>query len=242
MIRFPLALFPPSEHLWYPAGAALSGGRPIAGVAQTGDASGGGAWVCEYQVAILRTKQQVGVYRSIIGRLNSGVTLLELPVLDALQPWPGGIHPALTPFADLTDFSDGSEFLTSPIVASLAADAYMTAWPAPPVAPTQAQILLTTCAPLQGVEYFSIIGPSGFVKLHLINEVVLVAGGVTTVNFTPPFREDMAAGTPIDFNYPRCTMKADVASVKAAWPTMRTPFTAQPKIIFAESGFVVPTE
>jgi hypothetical protein len=242
VIRFPLALFPPADHLWFPAGSALSGGTPISGAPQTADASAGGWWVCEYQVAKLRTLQQIGTYRAILGRLNSGVGLIELPVLDGLQPWPNGVRPALTRFSDLTDFSDGSEFLGSPIVAALAADAYMPAWPAPPVAPTQAQILLTTSAPLMGVEYFSIIGPSGNVRLHLITEVVAVAGDVTTVNFLPPLREDMAAGTPIDFNDPRCTMKVDIASVQGAWPRMEVPFTARPKIVFAESGFVVPTE
>jgi hypothetical protein len=241
MIRFPLRLFPPSGHRWLPAGSALAGGTPISGPPQTADASAGGWWICEYQVAKLRTLQQIGTYRAILARLNSGVGLIELPVLDALQPWPDG-PPGLEPFSDGSEFSDGGEFVSDPISAELAADGYMTSWPASPEPPTQAQISIATGAPLQGVEYFSIIGPSGNVRLHLINQVLSVEGGVSTVSFIPPFREDMAAGTLVDFNKPRCTMKVDIASVRDAWPTMEVPFTARPKIVFTESGFVVPTE
>lgn len=245
MIVFPLCMFVPSEWRWFPAGSALSGGTPISGPGQSADAAAGGSHVCEWQIGQLRTIQQIKTYRAILSRLNSGVVLIEVPVLDAGQPWPNGVRPSRTQFSDGVDFSDGSEFVSNPIEASLAADAFMPAWPAPPVAPTQAQISITTQGVvLTGGEYFSIIGPSGSKRLHLVNEIVGdgPSGNVWTVNFTPPFRENMDAGTVVDFNAPACTMKVDVGTVRDAWPTMQVPFTARPKIVFVEAGFVIPSE
>lgn len=247
MLRLPITLFPPGSHRWYPAGSALSGGTPISGPGQTADASAGGWWINDFEVAILRTLQQFAVWRALLGQLNSGVGLIEVPVLDILQPWPGGVKPALTPFTDEASFSDGGQFLTNPIKATLNANAYMPAFPAPPLSPTQLQIAISVGNPLGGGEYLSIIGPSGNVRLHMVTSVsdTTILGptsSISTVTVIPPIREDMAAGTLVDFNDPRCTMKVDIASVADAWPTMTPPFLARPKIRFIEAGFVTPSE
>ena len=73
--------------------------------------------------------------------------------------------------------------------------------------------------------------------MHQIDSILDVAGDVYTVCFTPPFRSDMPAGWSVDFNRPRCTMKADLGSLKNAWPQMEVPFTARPSITFAEGGY-----
>lgn len=219
--RLPLALFAPSEHGWRLAGTALSGGQPINGAPQTADMSTGGWWVCDYSVGILRTKAQLGAWRAMLALLNSGVRTIEVPVLDGLKPYPPGF-PGL------------------PIEATLAADVFMPAYPAPASPPNQARVRLVAGGALQGGEYLTVIGPSGAAWLHMVAAITDVTAGVSTVTVVPPFREDMAAGTDVDFNNPRCTMKVDLQSLKDAWPTMTVPFLAKPKISFVESGFVVP--
>ena len=217
--RLPASLFAPSEWSWRLAGTALVGGVPISGAPQTADVSAGGWWVCDWQVGILRTHAQHGAWRAMLGLMNSGVQLIELPVIDALKPWPVG-------------------FQGDPIDAALAADVYMPAYPAPATSPRLAQIAVAVGAALQGGEYFTVVGPSGAPRLHMVTQVTGVAGGVSTVTITPPFREDMAAGTSVDFNDPRCTVKADLESLKDAWPRLSPPFLARPKISFLEAGFV----
>lgn len=251
--RFPVRLFAPSE--WKPpyiVGAALSGGQPVSGAAQTADASAGGLWYCDHQVGILRTLDQILAWRAIVARLTSGMVLFDVPFVEGCQPWPGGVRPARTPFSDMAPFSDGSEFVSAPIVAELGAAAYMMASPAPPAPPTQATLLLSACAALRGGEYFSIASPTlDTIYLHLITSIVsrtsdaeATAGAPVTavVTISPPFREDIPAGTAVDFNEPRFTAKANIASIADAWPTMSPPFTARPKISFIESGAPIPSE
>ncbi|MDR3512622.1 MAG: hypothetical protein P4L73_13385 [Caulobacteraceae bacterium] len=235
MDRFPIYLFPPSEHRWYVAGAPLIGGQPIAGPPQSADVAAGGWWVCEWSAAILRTRDQHAAWRAFLATLNSGVNAIEVPALDILQPWPGGVVPLPEPHSDGAPFADDSLYATEPIVASLAAAAYMPAWPAPATAPTQAQIAITSGNALRGGEYFSVTGPSGMVRMHMVCRVLSTSGDVSTVSLIPPFREDMTSGTAVDFNEPRCTMKGDVASIADAWPKIQPPFVGRPSIKFVEA-------
>lgn len=221
--RFPLALFPPSQHQPRLAGTALSGGQPINGAPQTADVSTGGWWVYDYDVGLLRTLAQHGAWRAMVAELQSGVQLIEMPVLDALKPWPPG-------------------FPGDPIDAALAADVYMPASPAPPTSPVVARIAITVGGALQGGEYFTVIGPSGAPRLHMVTAITDVTGGVSTVRVKPPFREDMPSGTVVDFNAPRFVAKMDIAGGKEAWPSLTPPFLAKPKISFVESGFVIPDD
>lgn len=221
--RFPLALFPPGEHQPWLDGTSLSGGQPINGAPQTADMSTGGWWRYDLDIGLLRTHAQHGAWRAMVGLLNSGVRLIEVPVLDALKPYPPG-------------------FPRSPIEAALAVDVTMPGWPAPPFPPTQGQIRIAVGAALQGGEYFTVIGPSGDSRMHMVVQITDVTDGVSTVTVVPPFREDMAAGTDVDFNDPRFLAKIDLPSRKDAWPRMTVPFLAKPKISFIESGFVVPDD
>lgn len=245
--RWPAALLAPSEWQWRLAGAALSGGQPISGAPQTADISTGGWWVCEWQVGILRTAEQHSQHRALLGQLTSGVQLIEVPVIDILQPWPGGSGDPANLTADPSgapiDADPGlGEITVDNIVAQLAAAAYMPAYPAPATPPNQAQIEISAGAALQGGEYFTVIGPSGAPRLHMVTSILSVAGNVSTVTVVPPFRENMAAATAVDFNEPRCTMKVDLASLKDAWPRLTAPFVARPKLIFLEGGFVIPND
>lgn len=243
--RFPLALFPPSEHQPYLMGASQSGGTPVAGPPQTADMSTGGYWCYEFVVGRLRSRDEFAAWRAFLARLNSGVALLEVPVLDILQPWPGravgGIgtpsySPHRVPHSDQTPFSDTSLYgRGTPISATSAAAGYAPAWPAPPTPPTQLAINIAAGGGLRGGEYFTVIGPSGEPRMHMIGRIISTAGTVSTVSFVPPLREDIPAGTPIDFNTPRFLGKADIGSIKDAWPRMVPPFQSAPRIRFLES-------
>jgi hypothetical protein len=238
---FPLVLFAPSEWTWRIVGAPLIGGQPISGPPQTAEVTGGGYWMAEWTPALLSPSRGLAAWRAIVAELSSGVSLLEVPVLDALQPWPAGVAASLVPFSDGSTFDDLSEFFSDAIDATLFADAYMPASPAPPAPPTQAQIEFTAGGALMGGEYFTVVGPSGFAKLHMVTRILSTAGNVATVCVRPPFREDMAAGTLVDFNRPRCVMKADLSSVEKAWPRMRSAMVSEAAITFMESGFVTPS-
>lgn len=244
MDRFPAVLFPPAEWQWRIDGASLMGGQPISGAPQTADMSAGGWWVCEWSPAMLFQPAQYSQWRMYLGRLNSGVGLVEMPLIDSLQPYPPGsrVVTADPSGAPITLDPSLGDLTADLITAQLAADAYMPAWPNPPVAPTQAQIQISVGAALQGGEYFSVYGPSGSVRLHMITELLAIVGEVATVSVVPPFREDMDAGTALDFNNPRCTMKLDIASAKDAWPKLSGAMVSRPTIRFLESGFVIPPE
>ena len=128
---FPVGLLAPSDFTWSIDGAAIEGGQPIAGPPQTGEISGGGYWMCEHQVGILRTHAQVGTYRAILSQIFHGAKTIVVPVIDALKPFPAGVGGIDTdPFGDGSTFDDGSEFSGDPIEASLAAAGYMPALPA----------------------------------------------------------------------------------------------------------------
>jgi hypothetical protein len=248
---FPLSLFAPSEHQPYLQGVAQMGGTPVSGPPQTADLSTGGWWVYEVVVGRLRSRDDFAAWRAFLAMLNSGVSVVEVPVLDILKPFigrtGGGIGappPSVVsslpgvPHSDLSPFSDRALYDSTAggaIQASFAADAYAPAWPAPAVPPTQAQINITAGSPLRGGEYFSVVGPTGAVRMHMIGRVLSIVGTVSTVAFVPPLRENIPAGTPVDFNNPRFLGKADVASIKDAWPRMTPPFQAAPSIKFLES-------
>lgn len=234
MQRFPMALFAPSEWSWRIAGAAIEGGQPITGPPQTAEVSGGGYWIAEWTPALLSATRALRIWRALVADLTSGVVQIEVPVLDM----PAG---ALVPFADGSTFGDGTELVSGSIEASLASAVYMPAYPAPPASPNVAQIAIASGQALGGGEYFAIVGPSGFAKLHMVTQVNAVDGDVSTVTVRPPFREDMPAGTTVDFDLPRCVMKADISQIEKAWPRMRGALIADAAITFLESGFVTPT-
>jgi hypothetical protein len=238
MLRFPLKLFPPATHKPYIPNAAISGGTPIVGPPQTADLSTGGVWVYELDLATVRSRAQIAVLLALVAELASGVTLIEVPVLDILQPWPGSARRSRVPFGDGSTFGDTGEFESETIAAVLAADVYMPASPAPPAAPTQAQITVTIGGALLGGEKFSLTGPSGNVRMHMITSISADDGaGNYTVTVKPPFREDTPAGTLLDFNDPRFTAKLDPAAANDAWPAFRVPYLGDAKLRFIESGF-----
>lgn len=234
--RFPNWLFGPSEHQPYLVGGALSGGQPISGPPQTADMATGGTWAYEWPVARLAGHDAVRAYRAVLATMATGVGVMDIPVVDVLQPWPGAGRPARVPHSDKTPFDDGGLYAAEPIIAQLAANAFMPAWPAPPVPPTQAKILTLSGAQLRGGEYFTLLGASGWAYMHMIGRILNVVGPVTTVSFVPPLREDFPAGSPVDFNDPRFTGKLDLSSIKDAWPRYSATFISTPTLRFLETG------
>ncbi len=236
MLVFPLDLLPAARFRWRIAGATLSGGQPISGAPQSGEASAGGWWVLDLEMGNLYEPDQIRTWRALLVTLMTGKTPIAMQVFDTLQPFQDGFNPwADVPFSDGAAFSDGALFVGDPLDVQLAAAAYMPAWPAPPEPPTQADFQLNVCGPFRGGEYFSLVGASGNPRAHLIGSVELV-GAATRVTFKPPLREDYAAGTQVAVTRPFCLVKYDITQpAENAWLMMEPPFKGKPSIRFVEA-------
>jgi hypothetical protein len=219
-------------------GSPASGGTPISGPPQTADLSCGGWWSITMELW-LNSLAASHAYRGMLASARVSSSYFVVPVLDALQPWPAGGPGSSVPigFGDAAAFSDGALFTGDRITAALAANAYAPAYPAPPAAPTVAQIQITAGGALNGGEYFTLIGPSGCPRLHMIGRVLNVSGNVYTVNFTPPLRENYASGTAVEFDRPACTMTFDKTALAQAWPRYTPGFVASPVVRLVEANF-----
>lgn len=235
---FPVSLFPPSAFHWDVAGTPQTGGTPVSGPPQTADASCGGWWVCDFDVARLEGVEQFKTWRAMMGRLRVAAGRIVVPVIDICQPWPDGVFtlPDTGRFAAISTYSEAGLFAADAINATLAADAFAPAWPTPAAAPTVTQIEMNAGAPLTGGEYFSATGDDGLPHLHWIAEVTAIVGNVYTVTITPPFRQDFATGKRLEFDTPCCAVKLDPASIGNVLPRVGSGFVASPSVRFIETG------
>lgn len=183
----PLALGP-----WLLAGTPVSGGQPVSGPPQTGDAAGGGWWTLSLPFT-LAGPAEVLAWNRMIGNLRAGDGKMIVPCLEALAYVPD-VAPVTTPV--------------------LSTDAFMPAYPAPTAPPTQLKIDAPDGPDFDGLLYLSLTSvATGLTYLHQIVAVTDVTGTVTTLTVMPPLREDFDAGSEVEVMAPAATMKLDPAGI-----------------------------
>jgi hypothetical protein len=228
---FPTRLFNPASLRVRLEGAALDGGRSLAGESQFADLSGGGRWVADFGETNLWRREKVLAWRRVAGAADGGAGLFLVPLADRRhQPL---TNPLSTPdaFGLSTWVDDETDWAPDQVTAEVTADAALGA--------TELAFDYTGPLPLVGGEHFSILHPSWSWRLYRVQRVKsggLGSGDATVIDFRPPLREAVTAGespgTFLNFDSPRCLMRA-VGDIE---PTIELLRFGKAQAAFEEAG------
>ncbi|BAL76009.1 hypothetical protein [Bradyrhizobium cosmicum] len=214
-IEFPRALLREKSHAWNMAGAAVAGGPAIAGTGTLTRSDGGGYWTCQMSDIALagragmldrgrdRQRKSTLLWRAIRQIAGGGVNSLVVPRNDArFRPWPAGLPQgaaAIIPHSDTSLFVDGAGYYQSVIDIIAGGDADLR--------DTELDIVVNYAGELIGGESFSIEHPTWGWRMYEIATVEMASNSEGTITFNPPLREDVAVGTRLEFDRPRCLMR-----------------------------------
>lgn len=211
IVEFPAMLLRERSHSWNLLGVAVSPGQTMKSVAPLMRSDGGGFWSCQMTDVSLsgggalrgKDRQRVStlLWRAVRQICDGGVNAIVVPRNDALfRPWPVGVASTRlnSPHSDVSLFSDGSGYDQTVIDITCSAAE---------LRDTSLAISIQNAAALLGGESFSINHPSMGWRLYEIATVVMQTSTTGVVTFNPPLREDVAAGTKLEFDRPRCTMR-----------------------------------
>lgn len=220
----PRCLLLRGQATWDNPGAFVSGGQSVFGPEPlTRRTDGGGGWRCVVQGMGLVTPQHHKTWNAFTTRWNLGDTKVVVPWTGfrLLATFAGGLGD--TPWSDDTPFDDETLWESGSGFATLDADVALRA--------TTAQIILPPGASLEGGEPFSLTGETYGTRLYVVVSVDEIeaddAGDTVTITFGPPAREAYASGADVDFERPRCTMRAVIDRAENAYPAFgRSRFTS----------------
>lgn len=200
---FPTRLFAPSSLQVRLAGQAITGGASLSGEAQFADAAGGGRWVADFGESTLWTREKVLAWRRFVAAADGGATALLVPLADR------GNQPLNNPYTGSdafgTDTWDTSTWTATEVTATTSGSAALGA--------TSLSFAYTAPKALLGGEHLSILHPTYGWRLYRISR--LVSGGAagsavaTSVEIRPPLREAVSSSAALNFESPRCLMRAD---------------------------------
>jgi hypothetical protein len=164
----------------------MTGGQSVGGIVRSNRLDGGGLWVIE-QDFLFHSRAQIKAARAIEAGLDGGSGEIVVRVFET--PFaPVGAEASTVPFSDGSTFSDGTEFASVPIGATLTASAALRA----------TTLSLTMIAgDLEAGERFSI---DHVTKGRRLYTVARVTGDEITIR--PPLREACDSGTELDFARP----------------------------------------
>ena len=198
--NFPVRLFcPPGLQVALP-GAAIAGGQPLARDQALEAMDAGGRWVMVFDEAPLLDRDQVLPWRSFVAAADQGVMPLVIPLWDRrYQPFAVSAYSGASRFG-LDVWRDTPLFDATEAPAALLE-----------AAPYQATTIRFAFGGPVGPEaghHFSIYGPRFGWRLYRLIRCEAVEG-VIEAEIRPPLREWAGAGHPLNFDSPRCTMRAD---------------------------------
>ena len=171
----------------------ISGGTSLNGVETVIATDGGGRWAAEYGNAPLNRRDKIMSWRAARAMLEGGAVPIIFPICDARhQPVAFRHH---VPHSDGSPFSDESLYESGDCDVICFVDA-------PLRATSMVMEFRSLGRPIVAGERFSIDHPSW---RHLLYEIKATDG--VTVQFRPPLREAVSAGTEINFSDPRCVMR-----------------------------------
>lgn len=199
MLTWPVDFLPPRDMLWLPVGVSVRD-TAINGRTYVGKTDGGGWWRCAMSVKA-NTLDQVRTALTLVVRSDGGTVPMIVPVRDAgFVPWPTGAGGSAG-FGDGSAFSDGAAFVNGDIRVVLAQS----------VATRAVRLVarIDNAAAFRGFEAFSFDHPEAGRRLYVVVGVKPLDGGLTELEFRPPWREATIAGefgfeTELDFAAPSC--------------------------------------
>lgn len=204
MLVFPTQRFPFNSRDCDIELASVSGGVAISGAEDVTYTDGGGRWVADMGDASLYSRDRIMLWRAFKSATNSGTDAFVFPVCDIRhQPIAATnrtTHSDGTPFADDTEYFGADTDVTASANAALRA--------------TSMVIDITAIGkPLIGGERFTIDHPTW---RHRMYQIGTISG--STIQFNPPLREAVTAGTVIDFVNPRFVGRIESMSAPMSGP------------------------
>lgn len=211
-IVFPRRLLREMSHAWNPVGVAATPGVTARSVPVLGRTDGGGFWSCTMSDVSLsggrglqgkdRQKVTTLLWRAIRQICDGGVNRIVVPRNDTLfRPWPEGLAQNVNidiPHSDGAPFDDGAGYYQS-IIDITCGGAELR--------DTSLDVTINYAGQLMGGESFSIEHLTMGWRLYEIGTVEYSDDSHATITFSPPLREDVAAGTSLEFDRPRCLMR-----------------------------------
>lgn len=222
---WPTAVFGAEGVAFDQRGMTVAGPPSLMGQSQIGQIDAG-YWIANISLQTLGRGDRVRTFRALRALLEGGAHQLRVPVFDDGQtPWPAAGEAAaneLDPLthSDGTTFSDGSGYHQGAISVVLASDASLR--------DTAIDVTVLRSGTIHGGEYFS-IGD----RLHLIRQILSVAGSAQGWSIWPPLREDATAGRGLNFDRPVCRMTLTAES--ATDLALGRLWQGRPQIGFIES-------
>ncbi|ARR53491.1 hypothetical protein HY78_08680 [Rhizorhabdus wittichii DC-6] len=173
-------------------GQVVSSGPSLSGIEEPIATDGGGVVVADFMNGDLAEREEVLAWRAFAASLDGGAAQVLVHFGDRYHQPVG--DPASVPHSDGTPFSDDEEY------SSGGAD-YVTVGSAA-LRATRLTITGASVLPLIGGEWFSIAHPTWGWRAYNI-----VSIDSATIEFRPPLREAVSAGTRVEFDDPRCVMR-----------------------------------
>lgn len=175
--------------------AVTSGGRALSGFEDTMAPDGGGYVIAEYSDGTMIDARVNKAWRALTTGLDGGAASIVVRLCDTRhQPRKTGS----VPHSDDTPFSDEAEYAGVGTTAAAVGAAVLRA--------TSLTASFIGGEALEGGEWFSIAHALWGERAYNIMSVI-PNGDNFDIEFRPPLREAIAAGTALNFDDPRCTMR-----------------------------------
>lgn len=182
----------------------LKGGTALNGETDVVSTDGGGRVFAEFGSGSLIDRDTNLAWRALLTLLEEGVTPVVVPFCDIRHTPYGGQH--RVPHSDGTPFDDDAEYIGGGSVGysngafDLRSTTIVLGFDLAGFALSQ---------PLVGGEWFAIEHPTKGWRAYRVATIVAQTSNTATVTFRPPLREQVLAGTTVDFKEPRCLMVQD---------------------------------
>lgn len=203
--HYPAALLPPGKMLWEPMGMTVGSGQTASGVMPVARIDGGGIWKATFTDVAAFTADKRRAFRAFSAIADGGSQPFIMPCIETYDaPWPivGGQPqrslPAV-PHSDGSFFSDGTGYDSSMIAITSTVAAALRA--------TALTVTVTAADSLHGGETFAIQHLNNDWRLYRIRTAVQNIDGTWAITIRPPLREAIIAGTPLEFDRPKCVMR-----------------------------------
>ena len=192
---------------WDMVGGVISGSSRTAGISQFDDFSSGPIWRASISDLQLLGAEDVLLWRAIrrIADGGSGQLIVhrnEIP----FAPYPQGLSTYSVPYSDGSHYSDGSQHY-QPVITAYTVTNFVFA------GLKQLRFDLLQGGPLVGGEVFSIDHPVEGWRMYEISDYSQLTATEYLITIEPPLRGNTPIGTPLEFDQPRCVMRAmEIAS------------------------------
>lgn len=200
--NFPVRLFCPPALTVRIEGGGLGGGQSTSGEEQFEAMTSGAHWAMEFGEVALWDREKVLTWRSFVSAADNGAMPVIVPLWDrAFGPFATTRYTGASTFGKVV-WRDTNVIDAVEIQAAAAADAAQHA--------REVSFSYTGGLPLEGGEHFSVYGSRyGWRLYRLMRKTAADVGDVQSWEIRPPLREWLGAGTPLEFDSPRCTMRAE---------------------------------